>query len=154
MFAVFFIYEQSGFDHHMTDRTRSQATINRLEGRLRELKRKVGLYKTRCVYTTFCFSARKSEFVLRGHPCCCRESRKRKCRCGREASGDENHSRIALRFWCDFPCFWRGFLFQWAALTHLSFQNDPGSNVCFVRATDKRRKSDESWPIKKGNWPQ
>jgi hypothetical protein len=31
----------------MTDKARSQATINRLDGQLRELKRKVGLYKTR-----------------------------------------------------------------------------------------------------------
>jgi hypothetical protein len=30
----------------MTDKARSQATIDRLEGQLRELKRKVGLYKT------------------------------------------------------------------------------------------------------------
>jgi hypothetical protein len=43
----FFSHERSGFDRHMTDKSRSQATIDRLEGQLRELKRKVGLYKTR-----------------------------------------------------------------------------------------------------------
>jgi hypothetical protein len=42
MFALFFSYERSGFGHHMTDRVRSQATIDRLEGQLRELKRKAG----------------------------------------------------------------------------------------------------------------
>jgi hypothetical protein len=31
----------------MTNKARSQATIDRLEGQLRKLKRKVGLYKTR-----------------------------------------------------------------------------------------------------------
>jgi hypothetical protein len=47
MFALFFSHESSGFDHHMTDKARSPATIDRLEGQLRELKRKVSLYKTR-----------------------------------------------------------------------------------------------------------
>jgi hypothetical protein len=41
MFVLFFSHERSGFDHHRTDKARSQATIDRLEGQLRELKRKV-----------------------------------------------------------------------------------------------------------------
>jgi hypothetical protein len=46
MFALFCSHERSDFHRHMTDKARSQATIDRLEGQLRELKRKVGLYKT------------------------------------------------------------------------------------------------------------
>jgi hypothetical protein len=38
MFALLFSHEQSGFHHHMTDNARSQATIDRLEGQLCELK--------------------------------------------------------------------------------------------------------------------
>jgi hypothetical protein len=45
MFALFCSHERSDCDHHMTDKAHSQATIDRLEGQLRELKRKVGLYK-------------------------------------------------------------------------------------------------------------
>jgi hypothetical protein len=46
MFALFFNHERSGFDHHVIDKARSQATIDKLEGQLRELRREVGLYKT------------------------------------------------------------------------------------------------------------
>jgi hypothetical protein len=45
MFALFCSHERPDFHRHMTDKARSQATIDRLEGQLRELKRKVGLYK-------------------------------------------------------------------------------------------------------------
>jgi hypothetical protein len=47
MFALFFNHERPRFDHHMIDKAGSQATIDRLEEQLRELKRKVGRYKTR-----------------------------------------------------------------------------------------------------------
>jgi hypothetical protein len=47
MFTLFFGDERSGFDHHMIDKARCQATIDRLEGSPRELKGNVDRYKTR-----------------------------------------------------------------------------------------------------------